>query len=516
MRSRTRFHFQRVRTKTFLYIMSLIALISVFIYLYFPRRIERLALRDLSTRVAGLSETLAFSLGHALDSRDSPAIQEILGKVRNNPDLDYLVLFDESGRQVSAYNRAEAERLKYASIDREPPLLIGRKTFRTVAPVIYGTKSLGRVYLGFSLSDSYREMRSHQKAMAAASLIIFLAGLFFVSAISALITHPLTAVTRTAEKIAAGDLDLRAKVGSDDEIGHLAVSFNTMVDSLRAAHKQLEDFNRVLEQRVDDRAKDLEKEIADRRRAERDLRLIKEQLENQVLMRTDELAKANQELRGKVLDTRRAEDQLQNTLLKLQKALEGTVRAMSLTIEMRDMYTAGHQRRVTNLAVAIGREMGLDREKIDGLRMAGVIHDIGKIAMPAEILSKPTRLSKNEFQLIKDHSRVGYDILKTIDFPWPVAQIVLQHHERLDGTGYPDGLVGDAILIEARIIAVADHVEAMSSHRPYRPALGLDKALEDIVRGRGIQFDARVVDACLRLFREKRFHLETDGSAWTA
>jgi putative nucleotidyltransferase with HDIG domain len=510
------FHFQRVRTKTFLYIMSLITVISAFIFFYFPRRIERLALRDVSVRAAGLSEMLAFSLGHALDSNDTPALQEVLQKVKVNADLVYLVMFDEFGKQVSAYNRAEAERLKFASVDAEPPLLLGRRIFRTLAPVIYKTKSLGRVYMGFSLEDSFREMRKHQKALGVASLFIFLAGLFFASVVSTLMTHPLTSMSRIAEKIAGGDLNLRAKVGSNDEIGQLAGSFNTMVDSLRAAHKEVEDFNRVLEQKVEDRAQALEKEIADRRRAERDLRLIKEELENQVLKRTDELAKANQELRGKVLDTRRAEDQLQNTLFKLQKALEGTVKAMSLTIEMRDLYTAGHQRRVTNLAVAIGREMGLDQEQINGIRMAGVIHDIGKIAIPAEILSKPTRLSRNEFQLIKDHPRVGYDILKTIEFPWPVAQIVLQHHERVDGSGYPDGLVGDAILLEARIIAVADHVEAMSSHRPYRPALGLDKALEDIRRGRGIQFDARVVDACFRLFREKRFQLETDGTAWTA
>jgi HD-GYP domain-containing protein (c-di-GMP phosphodiesterase class II) len=146
--------------------------------------------------------------------------------------------------------------------------------------------------------------------------------------------------------------------------------------------------------------------------------------------------------------------------------------------------------------------------------MAGIIHDIGKIAVPAEILVKPTRLSKNEFQLIKEHPRLGYDILKRIEFPWPVAQIVLQHHERMDGSGYPDGLVGDAILMEARILALADHVEALSSHRAYRPALGLDKVMEEIQRGRGIQFDSRVVDACLKLFRESSGHLRTEADGW--
>jgi putative nucleotidyltransferase with HDIG domain len=291
-------------------------------------------------------------------------------------------------------------------------------------------------------------------------------------------------------------------------------TIRTKVDSLQVANKQLEDFNKALEQKVEAGARDLEKEIAGRRRAEKELRLIKDELENRVLQRIEELVRANVELKGKVLDARRAENELQNTLGKLEKALEGTFKAMSLTIELRDLYTAGHQRRVMNLAVAIAKEMNLSQDKVEGIRMAGIIHDIGKIAMPAEILTKPTRLSRTEFQLIKDHPRVGYDILKRIEFPWPVAQIVLQHHERVDGSGYPDGLVGDAILLEARILALADHVEALSSHRAYRPALGLDKAMEEIRRGRGIQFDSRVVDTCIKLFCEKGFHLKTEADGW--
>ena len=291
-------------------------------------------------------------------------------------------------------------------------------------------------------------------------------------------------------------------------------TIRTKVDSLQVANKQLEDFNKALEQKVEAGARDLEKEIAGRRRAEKELRLIKDELENRVLQRIEELVRANVELKGKLLDARRAENELQNTLGKLEKALEGTFKAMSLTIELRDLYTAGHQRRVMNLAVAIAKEMNLSQDKVEGIRMAGIIHDIGKIAMPAEILTKPTRLSRTEFQLIKDHPRVGYDILKRIEFPWPVAQIVLQHHERVDGSGYPDGLVGDAILLEARILALADHVEALSSHRAYRPALGLDKAMEEIRRGRGIQFDSRVVDTCIKLFCEKGFHLKTEADGW--
>jgi len=170
-------------------------------------------------------------------------------------------------------------------------------------------------------------------------------------------------------------------------------------------------------------------------------------------------------------------------------------------------YTAGHQRRVADLAVAIAAELELPTDKIDGVNMASTIHDIGKIAVPAEILSKPTNLSDIEFGLIKSHTQAGYDILKDIEFPWPVARAILEHHERIDGSGYPNGLKGDEILMEARIMAVADVVEAMASHRPYRPALGIEVALEEIEKNKGTYYDSDVVDACLKLFREKRYHI---------
>jgi putative nucleotidyltransferase with HDIG domain len=175
---------------------------------------------------------------------------------------------------------------------------------------------------------------------------------------------------------------------------------------------------------------------------------------------------------------------------------------------MRDPYTAGHQARVTRLACAIAKETGLPDERIQGLNVAGTLHDLGKMYVPAEILSKPTRLTESEMMIIKAHPQAAYDILKGIEFPWPVAQIVLQHHERRDGSGYPQGLSGDDILLEARILAVADVVEAMASHRPYRPAHGIDKALEEISQNRDLLYDAGVVDACLKLFREKGFELD--------
>jgi len=202
------------------------------------------------------------------------------------------------------------------------------------------------------------------------------------------------------------------------------------------------------------------------------------------------------------------EEERKRAKQKLQKTLEETIHALASAIEMRDPYTAGHQKRVTKLACAIAKEMGLPKEQIEGIRMAGLIHDIGKISIPSEILTKPGKLNDLECSLIKTHPQAGYNILKGIEFPWPVAQIVLQHHERMDGSGYPQGLCGKDVLLEAGILAVADVVEAMSSHRPYRPAYGIDKALEEISKNKGILYDPEVVNACLRLFNQKGFKFD--------
>lgn len=203
----------------------------------------------------------------------------------------------------------------------------------------------------------------------------------------------------------------------------------------------------------------------------------------------------------------RAQEQLQQSYARLERLLEETVNVLASTVEIRDPYTAGHQRRVTRLACAIAAELGLPEERITGLRVAALVHDIGKIAIPTAILSKSRRLTKEESDLIKTHPRISYEILKKIEFPWPVAEIVLQHHERLDGSGYPRGLKGDEIRLEARILAVADAVEAMISHRPYRPACSLDEALTEISRHQGTLYDPEVVEACLRLFK-RGFTLE--------
>jgi len=197
-----------------------------------------------------------------------------------------------------------------------------------------------------------------------------------------------------------------------------------------------------------------------------------------------------------------------------QKALtRAAVAAIAATTEARDPYTDGHQSRVAALATTVAADLGVDASTIEGIDLAARIHDIGKIAIPVEILTRSTKLSPPEWELIKTHSRIGADIVRGIEFPWPVAEMIEQHHERLDGSGYPDGLHGDEILLGARIIAVADVVEAMASHRPYRPALGVEVALEEIERQRGTLFDSRVVDVCLRMFREGRYSLDRKKAA---
>lgn len=208
-------------------------------------------------------------------------------------------------------------------------------------------------------------------------------------------------------------------------------------------------------------------------------------------------------------EKKRAEAEIQRYIVQLKTAFMSTVEVATTLSEMRDPYTGGHERRVAEIAVAIGVELGWDEHRREGLHVAGHLHDIGKITIPAEILSKPGALSSIEYQLIQGHARASYEVLKMVEFPWPVAEVALQHHERMDGSGYPRGLKGEAIMIEARILAVADVVEAMASHRPYRDAHSIDKALAEIERGRATLYDPVVVDACLKLFREQGYTTPT-------
>jgi len=209
-----------------------------------------------------------------------------------------------------------------------------------------------------------------------------------------------------------------------------------------------------------------------------------------------------------ITERKRAEERIRITQHKLEAASRATLAALAATIEIRDPYTAGHQERVMRLAEAMARQMGLAEERVEGVRVAAAIHDLGKIAVPAEILSKPSKLSTFEYKMVQTHPQVGFEILAKIEFPWPLGRIVHEHHERLDGSGYPQGLRGPVTLLESRILSIADVVEAMSSHRPYRPALGVAAALAEIEAGRSRLYDEEAAEACFRLFSSGRFSLD--------
>lgn len=255
------------------------------------------------------------------------------------------------------------------------------------------------------------------------------------------------------------------------------------------------------------------RDVTTRKQEEERLRVLNEFLEIRAKNHAERLIEVNEELMEEIKDRKYQERTFKQSIEKLQKSLQGVIHGMTLTVESKDPYGAGHQRRVAQLACCIAEEMGFSNDRVEGIGLAAAIHDIGKVSIPAEIFCKAGRLTEIEFEMVRDHSRVGYNVLRKIEFPWPVAQIVLQHHERMNGSGYPFGLLEKEIILEAKILGVADVVEAISFPRLYRASSRLDKALDEISQNSGSLYDSSVVHACMTVFHKKRFRFECYSDA---
>lgn len=420
--------------------------------IYFINHEKKALLVELDERANTLLNSLANSCEYPVLIGDLETISKIAKGVLEQKDIINCEIVDKNGKTLFKQGTDKIKLIQTYTA----PILTERIKRGAEEELILGatdgekeTELIGKIYLTLSLSSLYNKLEQASKTI----IFIVIIGIIFASIcgfflVRYFLGRPIKQLVLGTENIARGNLDYKVPIKTNDEIGLLADSFNKM-------------------------AQDLQKGLVSRH-----------YLEMQVEERTFELRKS---------------------LVKERKVMEGIINAIALTIEMRDPYTAGHQRRVANLACAIAKEMNLNEEKIEQIRIAGVLHDIGKIYIPAEILSKPSSLDKNEFNLMKMHPKVGYDILKNIDFEWPIAQIVIQHHERINGSGYPNGLIGDNILLEAKILGLADVVEAMASDRPYRPALSIEETIQHISQNKGTLYEPAVVEACLRLFMEKNF-----------
>lgn len=250
------------------------------------------------------------------------------------------------------------------------------------------------------------------------------------------------------------------------------------------------------------------RDITTRKHREEKIKLLNESLEKRVSENSARLMEVNKELMEEINVRKQLEEEFKRGIEKFRNSWKGVMQTLALSAESKDLYSVGHQKRVANIACCIAREMALSKEKVEGVYLAALLHDIGKVSIPTEILCKQGKLTKAEYDMIKVHPKMGYEILNEVEFSYPIAKIVLQHHEKIDGSGYPMGLTDEEILLEAKIIAVADVLEAMSSHRAYRPSLGLDKALEEISNNKGVLYDGEVADACLVAFIEKGFRFE--------
>jgi putative nucleotidyltransferase with HDIG domain len=462
--------------KIIMLVILVIVVLGGFFNYYFLNQEKKALLVELDERANTLLNSIITSCEYPVLISDQESVSKIGRGAMQQKDIVSCEVEDKNGNLLFQENKKEGQQQRAFSnsINTEKIKTVGAEEL-----ILGGgsaekeLESIGKVKIVFSLDSVTDKLEQAKKTIWVIGLIgILIAVLGSSWFIRFMLGRPIDQLVIGTQNIARGDLDYKVPIKTNDEIGLLASSFNKMAENLQK------------------------------------ITVTRDYLEKQVEARTAELSEINEKLVKEIIDRTMAEEKVQESLAQQKKVLEGIINAMALTLEMRDAYTAGHQRRVANLACAIAKEMKLSADQVEMIRIAGILHDIGKICVPAEILTKPRALDKNEFNLMKLHPQVAFDILKNIDFAWPIAQIVVQHHERPNGSGYPKGLVNDKILLEAKILGVADVVEAMASDRPYRPALTMSEALQHISQNKGTLYDAVVVDACVKVVSQEGFKFE--------
>jgi len=518
---------------------------------------------SLDKRGLAMSKNLAHNSQFGVLFSDQESLIPLIEGMMLENDLLYTRIMDRKGFVVAERSRAMGgEQLKEFTapiiIDTLSPYHEELELFK-LAPDSTGNVEIGKVYVAMSLKTVITETRNFILILLTIIVITALISYFGLALIlRSVFVQPIQQLENASRKIAAGNLNFKIVRTSNDELGSLVGAINKMTEDLREktvskeymdnifmsttislivtdTRGKMRTVNKATEELLGYKTEELigspismivgDEAIhrwtvvnnfknVDVIRNVEGIYLNKSKTAIPILFASALMRDGNQQVIGLVCSARditerkQTEEELKKNYEKMQRMMSQTVVSLASAVEMRDPYTAGHQRRVGQLATALAKEMKLSDDDVQGINMAALIHDIGKLQVPAEILSRPSALSDHEYNLVKLHSVMGYEILKTIDFPWPVAEVIYQHHERLNGSGYPRGLKGDVILPQAKVLIVADVVEAMISHRPYRPAKSIKDALTEITKYKGMLYEPAVVDACVVLFKEKGLKLD--------
>ncbi|MEW6086963.1 MAG: HD domain-containing phosphohydrolase [bacterium] len=556
-----------LRYKFLLGTICLVVIMGLAVLCLIQTTISQRLLSEVRERGILIAKNLATeSINPVLASR-TEELQLFINEYKNSKqDIEYIFILDSQNQVLAhTFEKGFPVELKNANNitksknhDVKSLIINGKSILDIVVPVLEG--ETGVVRLGISEEPIKKAVSNIVRLILGIIIAVLVLGGVGIYGLVTIVTNPIYDLIKAAKIAGSGDLTHRVNVMSGDEIGELGLTFNNMITALQKSRNEIiqakEYVNNIIHymyealfvistegyiKTVNGSACELlgfeEKELIGKPVevifAEEDFMASRTGLEDLIkeeyVRNTEEvfLSKSGERIpvifsssvmhddKGNiqgvifvaqsVMERKRLEEKLQHTLMTLRKAMKGAIQAMALTVERRDPFTAGHQQRVADLARGIAKEMGLVEDRIDGLRMCAVVHDLGKLFIPSDILTKTSKLTEDEYNIIKTHPRAGYEILREIEFPWPIAEIELQHHERINGSGYPNGLLGKDILLEAKILAVSDVVEAMVFNRSYRTAFSVDEALQEITRNKGKLYDPDAVDACVKLFTEKEF-----------